>query len=49
MQHAGGDIKIITKKNERIDNPEIKEGYLDKLADEIVNDLEIPKEKGAEA
>ena len=49
MQHAGGDIKVITKKNERIDDQRMKEDYLDKLADEIVNDLEIPKEKGAEA
>lgn len=48
MQHAGGDIKVITKRNKRIDDPEMKETYLDKLADEIVNDLKIPKEKGTE-
>lgn len=48
MQHESGDIKVVTKRNERIDDPKMKESYLDKLADEIVNDLEIPKEKGAE-
>jgi len=48
MQHASGDVKVVAKKNRRINNHKMREVYLDRLVDEIVNELEIPKEKSAE-